>query len=267
MNKLVSIITVSFNSKPNIERTIQSIINQTLSEKEYIIIDGGSTDGTIEIIKRYQDKITKWVSERDKGIYDAMNKGIDLAEGKWIIFINSGDTFASNNTLKEIKKHLLNDNIDFLYGNTIVKYKEYENTPLLIKADPRPERFSFYHQSVFVKTSILKKERFKIDLLAAEYEIYNRLLYKGYKFSYINLPISIYESGGISDKKQIKHFIECFKISYLYSPNTFYKIKNILRFSIKFIYLISKNITKKILPQKILLFMTKIKYFILNKIR
>ena len=88
----ISIITVSYNSKNVIEETILSVINQTYEKIEYIIIDGGSTDGTIDIIKKYENQITHWISEPDFGIYDAMNKGIGLANGNWVNFMNCGDT-------------------------------------------------------------------------------------------------------------------------------------------------------------------------------
>jgi glycosyltransferase involved in cell wall biosynthesis len=99
---LVTIITVVFNNVTYIEETIQSVLNQTYQNIEYIIIDGGSTDGTLNIIKKYEKFLDYWVSEKDKGIYDAMNKGIQLAKGKWINFMNSGDTFYSKDTIKSI---------------------------------------------------------------------------------------------------------------------------------------------------------------------
>lgn len=99
---LVTIVTVVLNNEAFIEETIQSVLNQTYRNIEYIIIDGGSTDGTLNIIRKYEKFIDFWVSEKDKGIYDAMNKGLKLAKGEWINFMNSGDTFYSKDTIKSI---------------------------------------------------------------------------------------------------------------------------------------------------------------------
>ena len=99
---LISIITVVFNGEKYLEETIQSVINQTYSNVEYIIIDGGSSDGTLDIIKKYEERIDYWVSEKDKGIYDAMNKGIDVASGEWINFMNAGDGFYADDVLDKI---------------------------------------------------------------------------------------------------------------------------------------------------------------------
>ena len=96
MNKIpVTVITVCRNHAKGLEKTIQSVESQTWQEKEYLVIDGASTDGTMEVIRQHEGSITQWISEPDLGIYDAMNKGVRLAQGQWIIFMNAGDTFAS----------------------------------------------------------------------------------------------------------------------------------------------------------------------------
>lgn len=106
MNKkpLISIITISYNSCLTIEDTILSVINQTYPHIEYIVIDGGSKDGTVDIIKRYENKISYWISEPDKGIYYAMNKGIAATTGEWINFINCGDSFYDKNVIARLFK-------------------------------------------------------------------------------------------------------------------------------------------------------------------
>lgn len=100
-NCTISIVTVSYNAVDTIEETIQSVLGQDYEAIEYIVVDGGSTDGTVDIIKKYSDKLSYWVSEPDNGVYDAMNKGITVASGQWINFMNSGDCFFSNHVLSD----------------------------------------------------------------------------------------------------------------------------------------------------------------------
>ena len=119
--KKITIITVVKNSVDKIERCIQSVINQNYDNIEYIIIDGGSNDGTIDIIKKYQYKIDKVIIENDKGIWDAMNKGLKIAKGNIVGFLNSDDTY-NQNTLKIVNNYFNNFKIDFLFGS-VRKYK------------------------------------------------------------------------------------------------------------------------------------------------
>ena len=111
----ISIITVVFNSVNYIEETINSVINQTYSNIEYIIIDGSSTDGTKELINKYKTKIDYYISEKDHGIYDAMNKALNHVTGSWIVFMNSGDKFYNNKVLSDIN---LNSTYDMYFGAT-----------------------------------------------------------------------------------------------------------------------------------------------------
>ena len=101
---LISVITVCYQAAEPLEKTILSVRQQYYQPLEFIVVDGGSTDGTRDIIARHQDIITRWVSEPDRGIYDAMNKGVSMATGEWVIFMNAGDTFAANNVLLRIFK-------------------------------------------------------------------------------------------------------------------------------------------------------------------
>ena len=113
----ISVVTVCYNSVDTIEETMLSVLNQTYSDVEYIIIDGGSTDGTVDIIKKYADRIAYWVSEPDNSIYDAMNKGIAVATGDYINFMNSGDSFASKDSISNVLTNIKED-IDIVFGDT-----------------------------------------------------------------------------------------------------------------------------------------------------
>ena len=117
-NKFFSIITVVLNAEKDLIETINSLRNQKFKDFEYIVIDGGSTDGTLEVIKNNLDIITKWKSEKDLGIYDAMNKGIKLCEGTYIGMLNSGDKY-SDNGLEIIHNYLRNKNLDFIFGSVL----------------------------------------------------------------------------------------------------------------------------------------------------
>jgi len=142
----ITIITVSYNAVKTIEDTILSVINQTYPNIEYIIIDGGSTDGTLDIIKKYQDKITYWVSEPDKGIYDAMNKGTLKATGVWLNFMNAGDTFYDHQVLEKVFKDKDWSNTDVIYGDVVYVYpnkEEIRKTTSLKRITKKP----FYPKS------------------------------------------------------------------------------------------------------------------------
>ena len=130
-NLLISVVTVSYNAVATIEQTILSVVNQTYPHIEYIIIDGGSTDGTVDVIKKYADRIAYWVSEPDKGIYDAMNKGIKVATGEWINFMNCGDSFYSVSVLSDVFKDKSCKENDVIYGNTCImeRWCMYEERP------------------------------------------------------------------------------------------------------------------------------------------
>ena len=152
-----SIITVVKNCKNDIEETIQSVLGQNYSNFEYIVIDGGSTDGTREIIKKYKDLIDIYISEVDNGTYYAMNKGIRLARGGWLNFMNAGDLFKNSSILKNVSSCIPSKGADIIYGSTIVG--DGTNSKLV---HPRPikkitkGRMVFVHQSSFVKRDIFK---------------------------------------------------------------------------------------------------------------
>ena len=141
----ISIITINYNDKIGLSKTINSVLNQSWQKFEFIVIDGGSNDGGLEVIEQNKDKIDYWVSEPDKGVYNAMNKGIKVAKGEYLIFMNSGDTFYDDNVLEKIENQLTAE-FDIYYGDY---YRVYSNST---KKRTFPEKLSF---SFFFCVSIL----------------------------------------------------------------------------------------------------------------
>ena len=197
-----SIITVNYNHREGLIKTIQSVINQTYTDYEYIIIDGGSTDGSVEVIKEYNDRITYWVSERDKGVYNAMNKGIAQAQGDYINFMNSGDSFYDNHVLENVSQ--LMDNSDFIIG------KDYNQDPETgeVFTTILPTRLSmaaFYmwtlpHQSAFIRRSLFSGSQYDENLrIVADWKFYmDKIVYEGKTVQLLNTIISNREQGGMS---------------------------------------------------------------------
>jgi glycosyltransferase involved in cell wall biosynthesis len=163
----LSIITINYNNLEGLKRTVESVVNQTWQEFEYIVIDGGSTDGSKEYIESQNSKIDYWVSEKDSGIYNAMNKGIKAATGEYLLFLNSGDDFIDKDVLFSIKYNLEVEDIIYFDINLVDKERVY------IKKCPDEMLFSFLfndalpHQSTFIRKSLFDKignydESFKI---------------------------------------------------------------------------------------------------------
>ena len=124
----ISIITICYNSEKTISKTLKSLKSQTFKDFEHIVIDGGSTDGTLEIIKN-EKHITKWISEKDQGIYDAINKGLKISKGTYINTINSGDYYYSSESLNIIKKYFEKNNVSFIFGAVLKKKIHYKYEP------------------------------------------------------------------------------------------------------------------------------------------
>lgn len=199
---LFSIITISYNAEKEIEATIKSVVEQNYKNFEYIIIDGNSTDKTLDIIKKYENNISFWKSEPDAGIYDAMNKGIKYANGEWILFMNSGDAFATKDVLRTIAEEIGKKriNAEIIYGNVI---KQYVDKKVLFKAEKLSllrYRMPFSHQSTLVKAELLKKELFDTRYrIAADYNFFHKAYLKKHSFYYLDIYISIFDAvSGVS---------------------------------------------------------------------
>lgn len=155
----LTVITVVYNNVRDIERTVKSVVNQTYPHIEYIVIDGGSTDGTVNIINRYASRVARFVSEPDKGIYDAMNKGLALATGEYVLFMNSGDEIYANDTVAQVFETAYD--ADIYYGETELFDAEWQS--LGLRRHAIPEQFnwkgfrygmSISHQAIYVRRSL-----------------------------------------------------------------------------------------------------------------
>lgn len=204
----ISIITVTYNSASTIEQTIQSVLSQSYSNIEYIIIDGVSTDGTLDILNRYISQIHKIVSEKDKGIYDALNKGIDLATGDVIGILHSDDFYMSSNVIENVANSFNQNQCDALYAN--LYYVDKDNTDKIKRKwhSGNYSEGSFLngwmppHPTFFVKKEIYNKFG-KFDLQftsAADYELMLRFIHKNkIKLAYLNEFIVKMRVGGKSN--------------------------------------------------------------------
>ncbi|MDL2241915.1 glycosyltransferase [Bacteroidales bacterium OttesenSCG-928-L03] len=173
MSALFSIITVTYNASQWLERTIRSVLGQTSSDWEYIIIDGGSVDGTQEIIRSYEDRIAYWVSEPDKGLYDAMNKGLKAASGHYVCFLNAGDTFFSPDTLLNLSRIIQEKNFpDIIYGETEIMDEEGETVGMRRLRAPKSLSWKSFRMGMLVchQSFVVKRD------VAMDYDLQYRLV-------------------------------------------------------------------------------------------
>jgi glycosyltransferase involved in cell wall biosynthesis len=205
----ISIITVCYNSVATIERAMTSVLSQNYSDVEYIVIDGGSTDGTVDIIKKYQSRIAHFVSEKDGGIYDAMNKGIASATGVVVGILNSDDLYADNNVLSVIMAIFAGDaSIDAVYGNiayfnkeTPTKFFRYWKAGTFSRAKMR-NGWMPPHPAFFVQRAWYEQHgSFRLDFgTAADYELLLRFMLAGIHMKYIDQTLVYMQAGGASGK-------------------------------------------------------------------
>lgn len=198
---LISIITINYNNLNGLKRTIESVVQQTWQEFEYIIIDGGSEDGSVEYLKSQTNNIDFWVSEPDLGVYNAMNKGIDKAIGEYLLFLNSGDCFISETVLKE--NYFKFTNYDLIYFNIEIKDKKSSR----IISYPKKLNFSFFYLGTLCHQAvIIKKDLFRIVglydenlKLVSDWKFFIFALFKfNCSYTKVNCVLTTYYLDGIS---------------------------------------------------------------------
>lgn len=200
MNPLVSIITVVYNGEVHIEQSIKSVIAQTYSNIEYIIIDGDSTDGTLDIIKKYESKITKVVSEKDTGIYNAMNKGLALANGEVIAILNADDYYYPE-TIELVVNQFEQSKADVVYGD-LTKLRVLNNQEYFKEVQPdislMEQTMPIFHPATFVKKYVYDKVgMFNEDYqLSADYDLIYRIYKEAFQFDYLPKALTVFRIDG-----------------------------------------------------------------------
>jgi glycosyltransferase involved in cell wall biosynthesis len=211
---MISVITVCYNSAKTIKKTFDSILEQSSPPAEYIVIDGNSQDDTVVIIKDYEEKFFgknirfKWISENDKGIYDAMNKGVLYTTQKWIHFLNSDDYYINKYIVEAIIEKLRNTTADIVYGELI----KIENGIESALTPPKEKRLKLnsliscpiYQPATFFSASLLKSN-YSFDTafkISADYKLFVHMIHEGVKFRYIPMFITYFNDGGISSVNQ-----------------------------------------------------------------
>ena len=196
---LYSVITINYNNREGLRSTVESVVGQTFQDFEFIIIDGGSKDRSVDVIKEYEESITYWVSERDRGIYHAMNKGIAQAKGDYCIFMNSGDCFYNHDVLRNINNKLSSD---IVIGKVAVDDNGNTISP------PPDGDLTFYHlysgaiphQGSFIKTELLRKYPYDENLkISSDWKFFvQTMIWGNCSVSYIDDYVAKYDMEGLS---------------------------------------------------------------------
>lgn len=222
-----SIITVNYNNKEGLRRTIESVIHQTFRDFEYIVIDGGSTDGSTDVLKEYDAQIDYWVSEPDGGIYQGMNKGIRKATGDYLNFMNSGDCFYANDILEKVSQY--NSDADFIVGKDYHYNSETHQGHASIQP-PRTTMIHFFVATLDHQSSFIKRELFRDSLydeshrLVSDWIFFTEKIVKEQKrVQFIPDIVCRREEGGLSEQQKEKNRKEINEYLHQFLPNGVYE--------------------------------------------
>lgn len=213
MNCLISIITVHRNQCSNLQRTLESVQEQDYPKVEHIVIDGASTDGSLDLIRQYDSVLAYWVSEPDSGIYDAMNKGIRVARGEYLLFLNAGDVFYSPSALREAVQLFPDKPTDILYGKV---WYETQKRRLEIQEYPAQPTLAylawkgFCHQAMFFKRELFDQSRYDESLrILADWKFYTlAIALHGASTYYLDFAFSVFAYGGFSSLPENRLILE-----------------------------------------------------------
>jgi len=216
---LISVVTVVFNGELYLEETILSVLNQTYDNVEYIIIDGGSTDGTVDIIKKYEDAIDYWVSESDICVYDAMNKGITLSSGEWLNYMNGGDSFAQDTVLADLSKDIIaHPHVSIFYSDTIRVNRKKRRV-----GENDHRKLHLNHQSMIYKKELHKKYGIYVvgeNITISDYIFFSSI--QNEVFKKVATIIAIYDTTGMSADGNTYYKKAC--VDYIFGRTSWLKI-------------------------------------------
>lgn len=199
----VTVVTVVRNASAALKATAENVLAQTYADIEYVIVDGASTDGTADYARSLGDRVDVLISERDNGIYDAMNKGVRAASGEWVIFMNAGDIFYAPDTVEQVFGTDDYAGFGVVYGDVVKKNASGELEVKKAGAPHNSHRMFFCHQSAFYRRGELLVEPFDTaHRMSADIHQVKRLWKKGVRFRQLDLPVAIFDTGGVSNVKR-----------------------------------------------------------------
>ncbi len=218
---LLSVITVCFNAEKEIKKTLASVVSQSAQIFEYIIVDGASTDGTMAVVDSFRPAFEdrgiplRVISEKDRGIYDAMNKGVRLSSGTWLNFMNAGDRFESAAVLDSVRETLEQGDADVVYGSTVYVYHG-----MMRYGDPLPlDRFvrkqPICHQSSFIRASLLMEHPYDDGYKSGgDYDFFLWAYRRGAKYRQVSQRVAVFENGGFADSHRSLMMLERARAQY-----------------------------------------------------
>ena len=212
MSMRISVVTVAYNEKATIETTLDCVFGQSYDNIEYIIVDGGSSDGTVAIIEKYAKKLAFWSSERDRGIYDGMNKGLARCSGEYVIFCNAGDCFASRDTIAHLVQTAEKNHWpDLVFGDCGVQTK----SGLMVRSAHGPGFMRIgmpaAHESMMYKMDVIRRMNLKYDIsyrIAADYKFTFEFVRAAGTFAHLAEPVIVFSEGGVSTTHQWRGLME-----------------------------------------------------------
>jgi glycosyltransferase involved in cell wall biosynthesis len=214
----ISIITVTFNAEKHLEETILSVANQTFKNIEYLIVDGLSKDNTLNIVKKHDNTVTKYISEKDSGVYDAMNKGVSIASGDYIMLLHAGDLLHDNEVLERVFSQCGKLNSDIIYADTAIINESYQTVGLRHLKPPKHLSYKSFqkgmvvcHQAFIVKKALCDQHDIQYAI-AADIDWAIRITKKANSFCFYDAPLVKFMQGGLSTQKRFLGLRERFVI-------------------------------------------------------